>query len=860
MVTDDASKSNSIGMYDAPVTPTMLARAQESLHQYQAELEVQNQVLKSAQVETRVALGRYRTLFETLPLPALVLDVHGLLQEVNTAALDFFGFQYHRQVLNHSVFRLLGMPNDARLAQALKEACPERHPILRDWIVRDAQGAEHTMEGHVSVLNAAFHLDGHRLLLLLDRTDQACRERDNRIFRAVLDNANVLVYAFDREGCCVLANAHLAKVLERKPDELLGHTRQEWLSPAELQLQVQHDHQVFLNQRPIAVDETLQLRGGPKRHFIGHKFPLKDERGRIFAVAGISTEVTAQRQIEQRLQWAMAVFNQGSEGVLICDERNTIVQVNAAFQRITGYAEAEVMGRNPSLLASGRHDLAFYRQFWHELQTYGHWEGEIWNRRKDGAVYPQWLRVSRVSKEGSLPESFVGVFSDLSIRKASEEQIERLAFYDLLTNTPNRHLLRDRLEQAIRVGTRERTQFAVLFLDLDHFKEVNDVHGHDVGDEVLIEVSRRLQANLRAQDTVCRQGGDEFILLMAPIDQTGAQACVHKLLAAMAQPFLTSQGELKLSASIGVAMFPDDARSVQTLMRNADSAMYEAKHNGRSGYSFFSADMAQQSAFRVAIERSLRSAVGTDELTLHFQPKLDLTTGLLLGAEALLRWNSPTLGIMAPDVFIPVAEDSGLIVPLGTWVLEQALTQIKTWQASGLGWLQVSVNVSAGQFWKQDLPELVADRLRVSGVPPSMLDLELTERVAMVNPQEGVRICERLKGLGVSLSMDDFGTGYSSLSYLSRLPMDVLKIDQSFVRRLGDNRQDEQIVRSIVQLAHSLSLRTVAEGVETSEQHRFLHTLGCDQGQGYLFARPLPANTFTQWWQQHLSEAWVHKQ
>lgn len=851
----DTSRTSNMSGTDFFATQKILARTEESLHEYQAELELQNQALRTAQVETRVALGRYRALFETLPLPALVLDAHGLLQEANTAALIFFGFKQHRQAMNHSVFRLLGMSEDVRLAQTLKEVTAERQQVLRDWVIRDAQGIEHTVEGHVSVLNATFHLDGHRLLLLLDRSDQAHREREGQIFQALLDNANALIYAFDRDGRCVLANAHLAKVLERTTDKLIGSARQEWLNSTELQLQVQNYHQVFINQRPITVDETLQLRGGLKRHFVSHKFPLKDGSGRVFAVAGISTEVTAQRQMEQRLQWAMAVFNQGSEGVLICDERNSIVQVNAAFQRITGYSEDQVMGRNPSLMASGRHDLAFYRQFWHELVAYGHWEGEIWNRRKDGAVYPQWLRVSRVSKQGSLPGSFVGVFSDLSIRKASEEEIERLAFYDLLTNTPNRHLLRDRLEQAIRVGTRERTQFAVLFLDLDHFKEVNDVHGHDVGDEVLIEVSQRLQAALRAQDTVCRQGGDEFILLLCPIDQPGAQICVQKLLTAMAQPFLTTQGELKLSASIGVAMFPDDARSVQTLMRNADSAMYEAKHNGRNNYSFFSADMAQQSALRVAIERSLRSAVGTDELTLHFQPKLDLSSGALLGAEALLRWNSPTLGIMAPDTFIPVAEESGLIVPLGTWVLEQALAQIKAWHASGMGWLQVSVNVSAGQFWKQDLPELVANRLRASSVPAAMLDLELTERVAMVNPQEGVLICQRLKRLGVSLSMDDFGTGYSSLSYLSRLPMDVLKIDQSFVQRLGDDQHDAQIVRSVVQLAHSLNLRTVAEGVETTEQHRFLQTLGCDQGQGYLFARPLPASAFAQWWQEHLARS-----
>ncbi|MBY0466847.1 MAG: EAL domain-containing protein, partial [Burkholderiales bacterium] len=376
---------------------------------------------------------------------------------------------------------------------------------------------------------------------------------------------------------------------------------------------------------------------------------------------------------------------------------------------------------------------------------------------------------------------------------------------------------------------------------------VNDTHGHDVGDEVLIEVSKRLQAALRAQDTVCRQGGDEFIVLLNPMDQPGAQHCAQKLLDALNQPVNTSQGDILMSGSIGISMFPDDGRTSQALLRNADSAMYQAKQEGRNSYRFFSEELAQQSAYRAALERALRDALDGTELALHYQPKVNLADGRMVGAEALLRWTSQTLGVLPPDVFIPVAEESGLIVPLGTWVIKQALAQMKAWHAQGLGWVSVSVNVSAGQFWKLDLPQLVADLLVEHGVPPNVLDLELTERVAMINPDEGVSICQRLKDVGVTLSMDDFGTGYSSLSYLSRLPMDVLKIDQSFVRRLGENVQDEQIVRSVVQLAHSLNLHTVAEGVETSAQLAFLTALGCDQGQGYLFARPLPPTEFEAW-------------
>lgn len=826
---------------------TALAQAQENLRQYQTELELQNEELVVAQAEASAALSRYQTLFASLPMPSLVVDAHGFIQEANDAAMTFFGFKHARQVHNHSIFRLLVRSGDASLSQAIREVSASHRPVLPGWSLKDASGAVWQMEAHVSLLPAAYHLDAHRLVWLLDRSAQAEHDRMSRVFEAILNNTDALIYAFDREGRCLLANAQLGATMQRSPEQLVGHAREEWMLPSDAKAHSQNDHQVFVTQRAVSTEEQLHTPGEPLRYFTTQKFPLKEASGRVFAVAGITTEVTKQRDAEQRLKWAMAVFDRGSEGVVICDANTRVVSVNSAFERITGYTQEEVVGRNPSMFASGRHDKSFYRQFWQELLSFGHWEGEIWNRRKAGEVYPQWLRVSRVSGDDGLPDSFVGVFSDLSSRKASEEEIERLAFYDLLTNAPNRHLLRERLEQTLRVSTREAVQFAVLFLDLDHFKNVNDTHGHDVGDEVLIEVSKRLQAALRAQDTVCRQGGDEFIVLLTPMDQPGAQHCAQKLLDALNQPVNTSQGDILMSGSIGISMFPDDGRTSQALLRNADSAMYQAKQEGRNSYRFFSDELAQKAAYRAALERALRDALDGNELALHYQPKVNLADERMVGAEALLRWTSETLGVLPPDVFIPVAEESGLIVPLGTWVLKQALAQMKAWHAQGLGWISVSVNVSAGQFWKLDLPQLVADLLAEHGVPPHVLDLELTERVAMINPDEGVSICQRLKDVGVTMSMDDFGTGYSSLSYLSRLPMDVLKIDQSFVRRLGENVQDEQIVRSVVQLAHSLDLHTVAEGVETTDQLAFLKALGCDQGQGYLFARPLPPTEFEGW-------------
>ena len=838
-----------------PPHPEPGDRTQQELALYRAELEVQNEQLISAQAVSQAQASRYAGLFQLLPMPALVVARNGLVQESNERAAAYFGFRGVQALQRHSVFRLLAVRDDTRLIEGFQTAGLGQPVMLADVGVRSALVGDAVCDVHLVVLPQTYQLDDHCVLLFVDKTDKRASERERLVFQSVLDNAGALIYAFDRDGRCILANHALLQTVQQPMERVLGQRRETWLNEADAKSHAHNDHTVFASESSMTYEETLRGPDGRKRHFISQKFPLRDPGGQVFAVAGITTDMTKTRETELRLQLAMEVFHQGSEGILITDQHNRITSVNRAFEMITGYAEAELLGKTPAVLKSGRQPPEFYAQLWRQLLANGHWEGELWNRRKDGVVYPQRVSISRIAGEDDESVSHVAVFTDVSQHKLAQEEIERLAFYDILTGVPNRYLLRDRVEQAIRAANRSEQRFALIFMDIDHFKEINDLHGHDVGDVVLVELALRLQTALRAQDTVSRQGGDEFVLLLSDLDQAGVQQCVTKVFAALAPPLAVGDAKLRFTASLGVAMFPEDGRAYKELMKNADTAMYQAKAAGRNGVAFFSAAMAAKVERRGAIEAGLRAAVERGELSVVYQPKVDLASGRPAGVEALLRWHSAQLGPVSPDEFIPIAEESGLIVTMGNWVLAQSLAQMVAWQQQGLGRIVVSVNVSSAQFWRQDFPQVVVDLLRDTGVPPADLELELTERLALRNPDQGVAIMHRLKAVGVALSMDDFGTGYSSLSYLSRLPVDVLKVDQSFVRDLGRDPSDEIIVRAIVQLARTLGLRTVAEGVETTAQVDFLTACGCHMGQGYLFSRPMPPDDVVRWWQAQLSAA-----
>jgi diguanylate cyclase (GGDEF)-like protein/PAS domain S-box-containing protein len=559
----------------------------------------------------------------------------------------------------------------------------------------------------------------------------------------------------------------------------------------------------------------------------------------------IARDITERQQMQEELQQAATVFESTAEGVLITDLEQRITAVNRAFTQITGYSEAEALGQRPTLLSSGQHDKAFYAAMWHSLAANGHWQGEIWNRRKNGELYPEWLTISAVRNRDNQITHFVGVFADISSLKHAQARLDHQAHHDPLTGLPNRLLFENRLRGALD-GTRADDQLgAVLFLDLDRFKQINDSLGHPVGDQLLKAIAERLRLQLRDIDTVARLGGDEFIILLPGLHQPqDAEQIAQKLLECFGASFQLDNHEFFISASIGISLYPTDGQDVATLVKNADAAMYQSKAKGRNRCEFYTRSLTFQVNERMAMEQELRRALERNELCLYYQPKFCLRSQSLVGAEALVRWPHPLFGDIPPDRFIPVAEESGLILPLGDWVLEQACRQLQEWQESGRGFGALSVNLAGAQLHQPSLLPRIGALLQRYNLAPELLQLEITENFIMNQAEEALDILHRLKQLGVQLAIDDFGTGYSSLSYLKRLPLDVLKIDQSFVRGLPDDPHDLAITRAIIALGNSMQLTVIAEGVETKAQELCLAAEGCLQIQGYVVSRPLSADAF----------------
>ncbi|MGC2456983.1 MAG: EAL domain-containing protein [Gallionellaceae bacterium] len=553
------------------------------------------------------------------------------------------------------------------------------------------------------------------------------------------------------------------------------------------------------------------------------------------------------------LRVAATVF-ESQEGMFVADADAIILQVNKAFSQITGYQPEDVIGKNSEILRSGQLSAHFYEDMRRELALNGYWQGEDWNRRKNGEAYPCWLTISAVANPAGKVTNYVGAFSDITSHKQAEEKIHNLAFYDHLTGLPNRRLLLDRIGLAKASSMRNRHFGALMFLDMDNFKVLNDTRGHEIGDRLLVEVARRLKNGVREKDTVARLGGDEFVVVLDDLDETEAravtqiEAVAEKLLGILAEPYHLpnsvpdKQGtiEYRCTSSIGIALFRYHEDSVEDMLKKADAAMYQAKAAGRNAIRFFDPAMQQAVQLRSELEAQLRNSLGNHELMLHYQLQID-AEGRPIGVEALLRWNHPERGMLMPDDFILLAEDIGEIVPIGCWVLEQACGQLKQWQGVDvLKQLRIAVNVSAKQFKQSDFVERIERLITSFGVDAALLKLELTESVILDDVKDAVSKMNELKELGVRLSMDDFGTGYSSLSYLQRLPIDELKIDQSFVRDLIGSASNETIVKTIIGLAKSLEMGVVAEGVEIQGQFDLLKEKGCNGFQGYLISRPVP--------------------
>ncbi|WP_413792940.1 MULTISPECIES: EAL domain-containing protein [unclassified Pseudomonas] len=559
----------------------------------------------------------------------------------------------------------------------------------------------------------------------------------------------------------------------------------------------------------------------------------------------IARDITERHLMQEKLQQAATVFESTAEGVLITDTQQHISAVNRAFTEITGYSETEALGHTPRLLASGLHDSAFYAAMWHQLTAEGHWQGEISNRRKNGELYPSWLTISAVRNRDRQITHFVAVFADISSLKHAQARLDYQAHHDPLTGLPNRTLFESRLLAALNSQQENGGQGAVLFLDLDRFKHINDSLGHPVGDLLLKGIAVRLREQLRDIDTVARLGGDEFIILLPGLQQpSDAEHIAQKLLNGFTAPFQAGEHEFFISASIGTSLYPQDGCDVATLVKNADAAMYRSKAKGRNRVESYTRDLTAQASERVALEHELRRAIERNELSLSFQPKISLIDNRLVGAEALIRWTHPTFGDVPPEHFIPLAEENGMILQIGDWVLENACRQLCEWNSTYESLGPLSVNLAGAQLRQPNLLGRIEQLLREHQLKPDLLQLEITENFIMSQAEEALTVLYQLKKLGVQLAIDDFGTGYSSLSYLKRLPLDILKIDQSFVRGLPDDPHDAAIVRAIIALGRSMQFTIIAEGVETLAQQQFLAQEGCEQIQGYIVSLPLCADEF----------------
>jgi diguanylate cyclase (GGDEF)-like protein/PAS domain S-box-containing protein len=674
---------------------------------------------------------------------------------------------------------------------------------------------------------------------------EALSESEAR-FRNLVESTNDWVWVTDRDGRYTYASPRVKALLGYEPEEVIGKTPFDLMAADEAERVRRWFSDVVQARNSIESLENINWhKDGYPVVLETSGVPILNAAGELIGYQGIDRDITARRQAEAERRLAASVFDGTNEAIMITDRRGTILRVNRAFTEITGFSVEEAVGQTPRLIRSDHHDDAFFEDLWAALRDTGRWQGEIWNRRKDGGLHLVWQSISALrSRDGGISH-YIAVFSDITERKVTEERVRHLAHYDVLTDLPNRLLFNERCAHALERARRARYLVGILFLDLDRFKHINDSLGHPIGDRVLREVAERFVSAVREGDTVARLGGDEFIIILEEIHSaTDAAIVAAKLLRVLEKPLEVDGYELRTSASIGVTLYPQDGLDVTSLVKNADAAMYRAKAKGSDNYQFYTRDLTATALERVMLENELRRALERRELTLFFQPQFSLPEGRLTGAEALLRWVHPEHGLLHPSRFIRLAEESGLIIPVGEWVLGEACRQLAQWVSEGLAVQHIAVNVSPVQVDRQDFVAMVQQTLSAAGIAPDRLELEVTEGFLMAHAGPEVPVLDALRNLGVSFAIDDFGTGYSSLSYLKRLAIDRLKIDRSFVRDILQDPNGKAIARAILALGHSLQIKVVAEGVETKEQYDFLLGEGCDEAQGNLLGEPMPATEF----------------
>ncbi len=768
---------------------------------------------------------------------AIFGPVANLRREMEQLSSGTGSFSERLLALNGSVLQRAGLHTSGRNNEFGDLA--KSFDVLVDAVRNYLEQRDQAL-GEIEVLN----------LELEQRVEQRTAELDKQkvLFEAIFYGVPDAMVLADTNKEIILTNPALASTFGYSHEEIIGQPT----------VVLYKDREEFEQRERVLFsldsEQASELCEVSYRRKDGQLFPgetlstvVRDDSGSALGFLCVIRDVTEPKRLEHKLRQAAAVFENTTEGVVLTDANGRIISVNQAFAGITGYELDEVIGNTPRIWKSNRHDESFYQSLWASLQETGQWRGEIWNRRKNGDVFPALLAINSVHDDTGNLINYISVMTDISTLKQTQERFQHLAHHDPLTDLPNRLLFHARLEHALERAKRENFLVAVMYIDLDNFKQVNDSLGHPVGDQLLQEVAKRISGRLREQDTVSRVAGDEFNVILEQIDSAEDVTLVAgKLLSAFDVPMVLDKHELHITISIGIAIFPDDGLDVTTLVKNADAAMFRSKHKGRSCYSLYTSELTQAASERLQIENDLRKAIKQEEFVVYYQPQYLMSSGTLVGAEALVRWNHPEHGLIPPNKFIPVAESTGLIVALGEWVLRTACIQVKQWSEDGLSLQRISVNVAGQQIQNGEMVKTVEQALAYAGVKPETLELEITENFIMGHEDDAIKVLEQLQALGVCLAIDDFGTGYSSLSYLKRLPIDRLKVDRSFVSDIPMDMNDVAITKAVLAMAKSLELDVIAEGVETKEQLEFLQAEGCDEAQGFYYSRPVPADEFVE--------------
>ncbi len=698
------------------------------------------------------------------------------------------------------------------------------------------------MRSFIILTIICFATYAQRAIGKIKNTEESRRESERR-FRIIFEQGTDSIVLVDT------VTGTLAEFND-KAVETLGYTREEFMSLKVADFEMVDSEEDAEKHREKIINGESDTYETKLRTKDGRILDVLESR-RTLAIQGrnyilyLYHDITERKRAEESRRLAATVFETAAEGITVTDADRNILTINPAFTEITGYTAEEVIGQNPRVLQSGRHDASFYKEMWDTINTKGRWSGEIWERRKNGEIFPEWLTVTSIKDDKGKVIRYTGLFNDITKQKLNEEDIYYRAHYDQLTGLANRLLFSERLKQAMKQSERNDEPLALMFIDLDRFKHVNDTFGHSLGDFLLKEAGKRFQGCVKEDDSVARSGGDEFLILLPNVkDKEGAEVVAKEIIDQSSAPFRLKGHDAFVSASIGITMFPDDGGDVSTLLKNSDMAMYQAKDAGRNTYKFFNRSMTAIARERATLEWDLRRALERDELEVYYQPIIDIKTEQMSGTEALLRWNHPKRGLVFPEKFIPIAEQSNLIVQIGEWVLLSACSQLEKWRNQYPLEIYMAVNMSTRQFNYKTFTRVLTESLKKSGLAPNLLTLELTESLIMDGAKDAIDKLGKFREMGIHLSIDDFGTGYSSLSYLSRFPIDLLKIDKSFVHNVATDSTKQDLVRAIITMAHGLNLKVIAEGVEVESELSFLRDEGCDAAQGDYFSRPLMVGQF----------------